>query len=145
MAGLNHEKISQYRNAGSSERNCQLDLPLISRIMPSTIKIGHFCRDAPSGLPEEVSQTLLAGSHLRMERIVSHGQQSPPGFWYEQDEHEWVLLLEGAAALRFEQGNHLLTLAPGMYVQIPAHARHRVEWTAPDVDSIWLALFYRDG
>jgi cupin 2 domain-containing protein len=47
--------------------------------------------------------------------------------------------------LRFEQGDLLLTLEPGMYAQIPAHARHRVEWTAPDVDSIWLALFYRDG
>jgi len=113
--------------------------------MPSTLKTGHFRRDAPSGLPDEVSQTLLTGSQFRMERIVSHGQQSPLGFWYDQDEHEWVLLLEGAATLRFEQDGSLLTLAPGMYVRIPAHVRHRVEWTAPDVDSIWLALFYRDG
>ena len=109
------------------------------------IKTGHFHRDAPSGLPDEVSEVLLRGGDMRMERIVSHGQCSPPGFWYDQDQHEWVMLLEGEATLRFERSGLALRLAPGMYVLIPAHERHRVEWTSPDVDTIWLALFYRDA
>lgn len=106
---------------------------------------GHICGNLPSALPDEITQTLLAGGAFRLERIVSHGQQSPPGFWYDQDEHEWVMLLQGAAALRFEDGDRLLHLTPGMHVTIPAHQRHRVEWTTPDADSVWLALFYRDG
>lgn len=115
--------------------------------MAAMEKTGHFCRDAPAGLPEEVIETLLAGRSFRMERIVSHGQHSPPGFWYDQDEHEWVLLLEGAATLRFEgrDGERLLQMTPGMHVHIAAHERHRVEWTAPDTKSVWLALFYRDA
>ncbi len=109
------------------------------------IKTRHFSADAPSGLPEEISEVLLRGRDLRMERIVSHGQCSPSGFWYDQEEHEWVLLLEGEATLRFERDDQVLRLTPGMYLQIPAHERHRVEWTTPDKRSIWLALFYRDA
>jgi cupin 2 domain-containing protein len=108
-------------------------------------KNGHFWRGLPPALPDEISQTLLSGRDFRMERIVSHGQHSPPGFWYDQHEHEWVLLLEGAAMLRFEDGDRLLHLAPGMHAHIAAHERHRVEWTAPGVNSVWLALFYRNG
>ena len=117
----------------------------ISRILPGMITLRHFSDDAPSGLPDEISEVMLTGRALRMERIVSQGQCSPPGYWYDQDEHEWVLLLEGEATLRFERGDQLLRLTPGMYLQIPAHARHRVEWTTPDRRSIWLALFYRDA
>jgi cupin 2 domain-containing protein len=106
---------------------------------------GHFYRDAPAALPDEVIQTLLAVRDLRIERIVSRGQHSPPGFWYDQDEHEWVILLQGAARLRFADGGRALDLEPGSYAHIRAHERHRVEWTTPDADSIWLAVFYRDG
>lgn len=107
------------------------------------IRTGHFLHDAPAGLPDEISETMLSGTGMRMERIVSHGQASPPGFWYDQDDHEWVMLLEGSATLRFEHEG-LLQLTPGMYVLIPAHVRHRVEWTAPNARSVWLALFFRD-
>ena len=86
---------------------------------------------------------MLTDHDLRIERIVSHGQASPPGYWYDQDEEEWVMLLEGEATLRFEQGEQLLRLAPGMHVHIPAHVQHRVEWTAPDKRTVWLAVFYR--
>ena len=113
------------------------------------ISHGHFLQDAASGLPDEISQRLLAGRGVRIERIVSHGQASPPGYWYDQDEDEWVMLLEGEATLRFDDGQcggePLLRLTPGMHVHIPAHARHRVEWTAPDRRSVWLAVFYRQG
>jgi cupin 2 domain-containing protein len=109
------------------------------------ISHGHFLEDAASGLPDEVSEIMLSGHGVRIERIVSHGQASPPGYWYDQDEHEWVMLLEGEAALRFDGDEILLRLTPGMHVHIPAHARHRVEWTAPDRRSVWLAVFYRQG
>ncbi|SMP78500.1 cupin domain-containing protein [Noviherbaspirillum suwonense] len=106
---------------------------------------GHFLHDAPTGLPDEISEVMLTGRDLRIERIVSHGQASPPGYWYDQEEDEWVMLLEGEATLRFEAGDALLRLTPGMHAHIPAHARHRVEWTAPGKDTIWLAVFYRNA
>jgi len=109
------------------------------------ISHGHFLEDAASGLPDEISEVMLTGHDVRIERIVSHGQASPPGYWYDQDEHEWVMLLEGEAALRFDGDAPLLQMTPGMHVHIPAHARHRVEWTAPDRRSVWLAVFYRQG
>jgi cupin 2 domain-containing protein len=113
--------------------------------MPTMISHGHFFQDAATGLPDEISEVMLTGRDLRIERIVSHGQASPHGTWYDQDEDEWVMLLEGEATLRFacEHNDRLLRLAPGMHVHIPAHVRHRVEWTAPDRPTIWLAVFYR--
>lgn len=80
-----------------------------------------------------------------MERIVSTGQASPPGFWYDQAEGEWVVLLSGAAGLRFEHEDHTRLLVPGDCLDIPPHYRHRVEWTAPGTASIWLAVFYNSG
>ena len=104
---------------------------------------GHFFQDAGSALPGEISEVLATGRDLRIERIVSHGQASPPGYWYDQDQDEWVLLLEGAARLRFENREPPLELGPGSHVHIPAHVRHRVEWTAPGRRTLWLAVFYR--
>ena len=112
--------------------------------MTGMISPGHFLQDAASGLPHEISEVMLTGHELRMERIVSHGQASPPGYWYDQDEHEWVMLLEGEATLRFEQDDQSLRLMPGMHVLIPAHVRHRVDWTTPAMRTVWLAVFYRD-
>lgn len=96
-----------------------------------------------SDLPEELFETILQTSHLRMDRIVSKGHASPEDFWYDQEENEWVLLLKGAARLRFE-GEEPIELKPGDYVNIPAHKRHRVEWTEPNQETIWLAVFYGD-
>ena len=97
--------------------------------------------EIPAELPEEVFQTLLHTPKVRIERIVSRGQSSPSGFWYDQDEHEWVLLLQGAARLRFEDGPPL-EMTAGSFVNIPAHKRHRVEWTDPGQPTIWLAVWY---
>jgi cupin 2 domain-containing protein len=93
----------------------------------------------PADLADEVLETLLATSTLRVERIVSLGHASPEGFWYDQETHEWVLLLAGAARLRLE-GDEPLELRPGSFVSIPAHRRHRVEWTDPDRPTIWLGI-----
>jgi cupin 2 domain-containing protein len=91
-------------------------------------------------LPAEVFETLAEGSHCRIERIVSEGHTSPVHEWYDQDQSEWVLLLQGSARLEFE--DQTLELAPGDYVNIPAHLKHRVVWTAPNQRTIWLAVFY---
>jgi cupin 2 domain-containing protein len=111
--------------------------------MPTMLKHGHFLSDAATGLPDEISEVMLTGRDLRIERIVSHGQASPPGYWYDQDEDEWVMLLEGEATLRIDGDARLLRLTPGMHVHLAAHLRHRVEWTAPDRRTVWLAVFYR--
>lgn len=75
-------------------------------------------------------------------RIVSHDHTSPPNHWYDQVRHEWALLLEGAAQLRFEDDDQLVEMVPGDSVEITAHRRHRVEWTSPDEPTIWLAVFH---
>jgi len=95
-----------------------------------------------AGAEEEVFTRLLETKGFRLERIVSTGQATPAGEWYDQDDHEWVLLLRGSAGLRFEGESRLHVLKPGDYVEIPAHARHRVEWTDPSESTVWLAFHY---
>jgi cupin 2 domain-containing protein len=93
-------------------------------------------------LPDEHFETLLHSGSVRIERIVSHGHASPPGFWYDQAEHEWVMVLQGQAGLRFEGDDQPVVLKPGDFVNIPAHRRHRVEWTTTEEPTIWLAVHY---
>jgi len=96
----------------------------------------------PQSLPEEVFQEILHGDGFRLERIISFGQATPAGQWYDQEQHEWVVLLSGAASLRFEGEEDLHVLHAGDFVNIPAHTRHRVEWTDEKLPSVWLALHY---
>ncbi len=91
----------------------------------------------------EATKTLFERGALRIERILSHGQKSPPGFWYDQAEGEWVVVLKGAARLRFEDETEPRTLLPGDFVEIAPHRRHRVEWTDPKEPTVWLAVYYR--
>src|SRR5690349_18903801 len=95
----------------------------------------------PETLPAELTEILVQAREVRVERIVSAGHASPPDFWYDQDEHEFVLLVQGAARLQFEEST--VEMQPGDWLIIPAHERHRVEWTRPDVQTVWLAVFYR--
>ncbi len=97
----------------------------------------------PDASKAEVVETLLAHPGIRIERIISLGQASPPGFWYDQEEGEWVLLLSGAARLRFADESEARQLAPGDCVNIAPHRRHRVDWTNPTAPTIWLVVFYR--
>jgi cupin 2 domain-containing protein len=94
----------------------------------------------PDSVSAEVTDTLIQAERLRIERIVSRGQASPPGFWYDQAENEFVLLIAGAARLEFE--DKLVELTVGDWCQIAAHQKHRVAWTLPDEATIWLAVFY---
>jgi cupin 2 domain-containing protein len=100
--------------------------------------------EVPDPWPEELFQTLLSAPGVRVERIVSRGHASPEGFWYDQDDHEWVVLLSGAARLRFE-GEEAMDLVPGSFVNIPAHKRHGVEWTDPEQTTVWLAIHYANA
>jgi cupin 2 domain-containing protein len=95
--------------------------------------------------PEEQFTTLAAGAQVRIERIVSSGQASPPGFWYDQDQAEWVVLLAGAAGLRFEDEAEPRVLRPGDHLHIAAHRRHRVEWTEAEGLTVWLAVHFDEG
>ena len=99
--------------------------------------------DAPIDLPDEQFSTLLETGEFRLERIVSNGQSTPDGEWLDQDDNEWVLLLQGSAVMGFADPSNSKTLGPGDYLHIPAHTRHRVEKTDPDQPTIWLALHYR--
>ena len=95
----------------------------------------------PDNLPEELTTVLHQGQGVRIERIISTRHRSPDGFWYDQPENEWVMVLTGAARLAFE--DRVVELLPGASINIPAHTRHRVEWTSPDEPTVWLAVFYR--
>jgi len=103
---------------------------------------GNLFTNIPAALPEEYLDTLLDRDGARLERIVSRGHASPPGFWYDQDSDEWVVLLAGSAALRFEDRDAPVVLKPGDYLLISAHRKHRVEWTDPDVKTVWLAIHF---
>jgi len=96
--------------------------------------------DLPERLPKEFVQTLLQIADVRIERIISHGHASPEGFWYDQGQHEWVVVLKGAAKLQFEDGT--IEMKTGDFINIPAFKKHRVEWTTPDEPTIWLGVRY---
>ena len=94
-------------------------------------------------LPEEIMEVLAGTGQARIERIVSRGHSTPPGSWYDQADHEFVIIITGQARVRFEDPPETKEMSPGDYVIIPAHHRHRVEWTAPDRETVWLAVFYQ--
>lgn len=102
---------------------------------------GNIFDHLPSDLKEEVFEQLLESDAVRIERIISKGHSSPEQGWYDQPQNEWVLVLQGAAVISFEGGLEE-EMRPGSYLNIPAHRKHRVKWTAPDTETIWLALFY---
>jgi cupin 2 domain-containing protein len=96
----------------------------------------------PPPSADEAFVTLALQPGLKVERIVSRGHASPPGFWYDQPHGEWVIVLAGEARLRFEDDAEPRRLRPGDFVDIAPHRRHRVEWTHPTSPTIWLAVHY---
>jgi cupin 2 domain-containing protein len=100
--------------------------------------------DLPTTLPDELTDRLVDVASVRIERIVSQGQSSPNDFWYDQEEIEWVIVLRGAARLQFAGDDVALEMKAGDFVEIPAHRRHRVQWTSPNEVTVWLAVFYRE-
>ena len=97
----------------------------------------------PDATAGEVFDELVANRSCRIERIVSRGQASPDTGWYDQQEHEWLVVLKGAAIVLVHP-DQLHHLGVGDTLLLPAHTRHRVTWTDPDQETVWLAVFFPD-
>ncbi|MCG9759389.1 cupin domain-containing protein [Pseudoalteromonas sp. Isolate6] len=101
----------------------------------------NFLKDIPADLPEEIFETVLSHPNIRIERIVSNGHSSPSSGYYDQDENEWVLVLQGCGELTFDDGK-IVTLKAGDSLNIPAYQKHKVSYTDTSEPTIWLAIFY---
>jgi cupin 2 domain-containing protein len=107
------------------------------------IKTGSLKSDLPPGpLSDEIAERLVESSGLRIERIVSTGQATPEGEWYDQDSEEWVLVVAGAARLRIEGEDVDRALGKGDWILLPARCRHRVTWTQAVPPTVWLAIHF---
>ena len=104
--------------------------------------VANIFDNLPEQAKDEVFDDLLRAESVRIERIVSQGHTSPEEGWYDQDEHEWVIVLRGGARIAFDDGGEV-ALTAGDYLHIPAHRRHRVSWTDPSQPTVWLAVFHR--
>lgn len=102
----------------------------------------NLFKNIPKQLPEELVEVLCQSRHVRIERIVSKGHTTAEGYWYDQAWDEWVILLSGRATIVYEQEPQPVCLYPGDYILIPAHVRHRVNWTQEDVETVWLAVHF---
>jgi len=102
---------------------------------------GNIFGSIPGDLDKELFEQIVQGDRVRIERIISRGQVSPDLGWYDQKTSEWVILLKGGAVIVFEDGVEI-RLEQGDYLNIPAHTRHKVSWTDPETETIWLAVHY---
>ncbi len=105
--------------------------------------MNNIFAELPNNLEQEVFETLISSEVVKVERIISKGHTTGTGQWYDQDLSEWVMVLKGAAKLVFE-GGEPVHLIEGSYINIPAHQKHRVEWTDPNQETIWLAIHYSE-
>ena len=108
-----------------------------------TMEKKNLFSDLPSSVKNEIFEVLASSQDIRIERILSKGQTTPAGEWYDQELNEFVILLKGRANVVFEGEHELYDLKPGDFINIPAHTRHRVEWTEENKVSVWLAVYYR--
>ena len=106
------------------------------------LSFSNLFEGAHGDIDQEIVTRIVDSPNLKIERIVSFGQQSPPGFWYDQPWAEWVMVLAGSARLRFEGEGEVRVMSAGDCILIPPRARHRVEWTAKDNATIWLAVHF---
>lgn len=104
--------------------------------------MSNLFEDIPTTVSSEIFDDLISTKNLRIERILSHGQSSPEQGWYDQDEHEWVVVLSGFGVIEFEDGREV-RLNKGDYLNIKAHERHRVKATSLEEVTVWLAIFYK--
>lgn len=110
-----------------------------SKQVAKIMKTKNLLQEIPADLKNEVFEVIAASESVKVERIISKGQVSSE--WYDQDQHEWVLVLQGSGELLFADGTSV-RLGAGDYLNIPAHCKHKVSWTPPDEVTIWLAIFY---
>lgn len=103
--------------------------------------VPNLYQSLPKNLPEECFDVLLSQKNVRIERIVSHGDHTPAGQWYDQLENEWVIVLQGGGVIEYENGEQV-TLKTGDYLYLPAHLKHRVISTLEHEHTVWLAIFW---
>ena len=106
------------------------------------IEQGNIFESLPEDISKEIFSELVRGDNIKIERIVSKGHSSPASGWYDQADNEWVAVLKGEAKIAFENGNEVHLIA-GSHLTIPAHTKHKVTWTTPDTETIWLAVHYK--
>jgi cupin 2 domain-containing protein len=111
----------------------------------AAIEIKNLFDDIQDSVSEEVFETILDNNSFKLEKIVSTGQSTPVGEWYDQEADEWVIMLTGSAGLSFKGHSGIRVIKPGDYLLIPAHTIHRVEWTDSNEKTIWLAIHYPVG
>jgi cupin 2 domain-containing protein len=104
--------------------------------------MNNLLTSLPNHIDHEQVEELLSQPNVKIERILSKGQISPETGWYDQDKNEWVVVLQGAGDITFDDGDKV-RLQPGDHLNIPAHRRHKVSWTDPDSVTVWLAVFYQ--
>ncbi len=95
----------------------------------------------PNDLESEIFEKIVSSDNISIERIISKGHASPETGWYDQDRNEWVMVLRGEAIIVFEDGLST-TLKSGDYLHIESHQKHKVTWTDPSIETIWLAIHY---
>lgn len=105
------------------------------------MKKTNIFADIPKQLHEELFKNIISKDSLKIERIISKGHISPNSGWYDQENDEWVIVLQGEAVLSFENKEEV-RLKAGDYINIPAHTKHKVSWTLPEKETIWLVIHY---
>ncbi len=105
------------------------------------MKTKNIFTNIPKQLPDEIFEDIISTDNLKIERIISKGHTTPISQWYDQDTDEWILVLQGDAIIAFEDSKDV-HLRVGDYLNIPAHTKHRVSWTIPNTETIWLAVHY---
>ncbi len=103
--------------------------------------MSNIFKNIPTSLPQELFEELVSAKGVKIERIISYGHTTPLDEWYDQASEEWVLVLQGEALLSFWEDKDVRMQA-GDYITIPAHQKHRVTWTKPDEETVWLAIHY---
>lgn len=111
-------------------------------IWNEAMEVKNIYSDIPGMSPDEIFEVILRSDRCRIERIISRGHATARGVWYDQTENEWVILLKGKARLTLEGSHEPVEMSPGDYLHIPARCRHRVEYTDPDQETLWLAVHY---
>ncbi len=99
----------------------------------------NLFENIPESFPEEIFDIILQKPGIRIERIISRGNSSPENFWYDQENDELAFLIQGESIIEFAGGNEI-KMYKGDFIFIPAHNKHRVKWTNPDINNIWIAV-----
>jgi len=106
------------------------------------MNMGSILEGIPIEIPEELIDTICSTDNVKIKRIISRGHTSHRGFWYDQEQNEFVLVIRGSAGLKLESEDKIVVMKTGDYLNIGAHVKHRVEWTDSTCETVWLAVYY---